>query len=113
MSYTNTTKNLKLPQYLGQDKPAWLTDVNETNRLIDAAFETQDNTNTATDTRLESVEADVTNLETSVQKLSETVEELSKSTAASSKSLRDNLDELIKQVEQNAVAIENIQRQLT
>ena len=38
MSFTNKTPNYNLPQWLGTDKPAWLTDVNEAFSLIDTAI---------------------------------------------------------------------------
>lgn len=35
MSHTNTTSNYDLPQFVGTDKPAWLTDVNGAMSAID------------------------------------------------------------------------------
>ena len=38
MSHTNTTPNYNLPQFVGSDKPAWLTDVNNAMSAIDTAI---------------------------------------------------------------------------
>lgn len=38
MGHTNTTPNYNLPQFLGSDKPAWLTDVNNAMSVIDSAI---------------------------------------------------------------------------
>ena len=38
MSYTNKTHNYDLPQWLGNDKPAWLTDMNGAFSAIDTAI---------------------------------------------------------------------------
>ena len=38
MGHTNTTPNYNLPQFLGSDKPAWLTDVNNAMSAIDTAI---------------------------------------------------------------------------
>ena len=38
MAHTNSTPNYNLPQFLGTDKPAWLTDVNNAMSDIDVAI---------------------------------------------------------------------------
>lgn len=38
MSHTNSTPNYNLPQFLGTDKPAWLSDINNAMAAIDAAI---------------------------------------------------------------------------
>lgn len=38
MSHTNETTNYQLPQFLGSDKPAWLTDINGAFSAIDTAI---------------------------------------------------------------------------
>lgn len=38
MSHTNSTANYQLPQFLGTDKPAWLTDVNQAYADIDTTM---------------------------------------------------------------------------
>ena len=38
MAHTNSTPNYNLPQFLGTDKPAWLTDINQAMSDIDTAI---------------------------------------------------------------------------
>lgn len=38
MGHTNATPNYNLPQFLGSDKPAWLTDINNAMSAIDTAI---------------------------------------------------------------------------
>lgn len=40
MGHTNSTPNLSLPQFVGSDKPTWLSDVNGAMLAIDAAYGT-------------------------------------------------------------------------
>ena len=48
MSHTNTTPNFNLPQFVGTDKPAWLTDINQAFSNIDTAIKSaKDNADTA------------------------------------------------------------------
>lgn len=49
MSHTNTTPNYNLPQFVGTDKPAWLTDINQAFSNVDTAIKsTKDTADTAT-----------------------------------------------------------------
>ena len=49
MSHTNTTPNFNLPQFVGTDKPAWLTDINQAFLNVDTAIKTaKDSADTAT-----------------------------------------------------------------
>lgn len=48
MSHTNSTANYNLPQFIGSDTPAWLTDVNGAMTAIDTQMKTNaDNASTA------------------------------------------------------------------
>ena len=48
MSHTNSTTNYSLPQFVGTDKPAWLTDINGAFSAIDTNLKTaSDNATTA------------------------------------------------------------------
>lgn len=38
MGHTNSTPNLHLPQFIGSDKPTWLSDVNDAMLAIDTAY---------------------------------------------------------------------------
>lgn len=44
MSHTNTTANYNLPQFVGTDKPAWLTDINGAFNSIDTAIKSAKDT---------------------------------------------------------------------
>lgn len=46
MSHTNSTSNYNLPQFVGSDKPAWLTDVNGAMTSIDTAIKNASDTAT-------------------------------------------------------------------
>lgn len=49
MSHTNTTPNYSLPQFVGTDKPAWLTDINQAFSNVDTAIKSaKDTADTAT-----------------------------------------------------------------
>ena len=46
MSHTNSTTNYNLPQFLGTDQPAWLTDINGAFSAIDTAIKSASDTAT-------------------------------------------------------------------
>lgn len=48
MSHTNTTANYNLPQFIGTDKPSWLTDVNGAMTSIDTQMKANADANTTT-----------------------------------------------------------------
>ena len=48
MSHTNTTANYNLPQFVGTDKPSWLTDVNGAMTSIDTQMKANADANTTT-----------------------------------------------------------------
>ena len=48
MSHTNTTANYNLPQFIGTDKPSWLTDVNGAMTNIDTQMKANDDAKTNT-----------------------------------------------------------------
>jgi hypothetical protein len=43
MGYSKSTPVRKLPQFENSDKPTWLGDVNETNRLLEAELNAMSN----------------------------------------------------------------------
>lgn len=70
MSHTNSTTHYSLPQFIGTDTPAWLTDVNSAMSDIDAAIyarqsaiATNSNDISALDGRMLTVEGDITTLD--------------------------------------------------
>ena len=50
MSHTNSTPNFNLPQFVGTDKPAWLTDINGAFSAIDTAIKNADDKGTTAGT---------------------------------------------------------------
>lgn len=50
MSHTNSTPNFNLPQFVGTDKPAWLTDINGAFSAIDTAIKNASDTATTAST---------------------------------------------------------------
>lgn len=70
MSHTNSTTHYSLPQFIGTDTPAWLTDVNSAMSDIDAAVYAREqaiaanaNDIAALDGRLDTAEANITSLD--------------------------------------------------
>lgn len=73
MSHTNVTTHYSLPQFVGTDTPAWLTDVNTAMADIDAAVYAREqaiagnaNDISALDGRLDTAEANITSLDTDI-----------------------------------------------
>lgn len=69
MSHTNNTTHYSLPQFIGTDTPAWLTDVNSAMSDIDAAIYAREqaiagnaNDISSLDGRLDTAEANITSL---------------------------------------------------
>ena len=67
MSHTNTTANYNLPQFVGTDKPSWLTDVNGAMTSIDAQMKANADANTTTAGDLTTLAGRVTNSENAIQ----------------------------------------------
>lgn len=63
MSHTNTTANYNLPQFIGTDKPSWLTDVNGAMTSIDTQMKANADANTTTAGNLASLTDRVTTAE--------------------------------------------------
>ena len=76
MASTTKTENLELSQFVGTDKPAWLTDYNGDMQKIDNGYKKLEDANVATQadldvtkTSLEATKTDVTNMEAEIQAL--------------------------------------------
>ena len=61
MSHTNSTANLGLPQFIGTDKPTWLSDVNAAFAAIDAYAGTNDAALAITDGKAATAISDASN----------------------------------------------------
>ena len=76
MASTTKTTNLKLSQFVGTDKPAWLTDYNGDMQKIDDGYKKLEDANTATQADLDATkqnlsgsQTDITDVKASVQAL--------------------------------------------
>lgn len=61
MAHTNSTPNYNLPQFLGTDKPAWLTDINNAMSDIDTAIAAAKTTADSADTAVSALAITVGN----------------------------------------------------
>lgn len=61
MSHTNSTANLSLPQFIGTDKPTWLSDVNGAFATIDSYAGSNDAALAITDGKADTAIADASN----------------------------------------------------
>ena len=61
MSHTNSTANLSLPQFIGTDKPTWLSDVNGAFAAIDSYAGSNDAALAITDGKADTAIADASN----------------------------------------------------
>ena len=66
MSHTNTTANYNLPQFIGTDKPSWLTDVNGAMTSIDTQMKANADANTTTAGDLTTLAGRVTTAEENI-----------------------------------------------
>lgn len=69
MSHTNTTANYNLPQFIGTDKPSWLTDVNGAMTSIDTQMKANADANTTTAGNVTSLTERVTTAEGNITTL--------------------------------------------
>lgn len=69
MSATNKTANYDLPQFIGSDKPAWLTDFNGAMSAIDTGMATAQATADGADTKADTNASNITTLSGSVNTL--------------------------------------------
>lgn len=73
MAHTNSTPNYNLPQFLGSDKPAWLTDINTAMSDIDTAIAAAKTVADTANTAVGSLSTTVGNHTTQLTTLSGTV----------------------------------------
>lgn len=64
MAHSNSTTNYALPQFVGSDKPAWLTDVNTAMSAIDTQMKANANAAAAADTKATTADTKATNAAT-------------------------------------------------
>lgn len=76
MSSTNKTTNLQLSQFVGTDKPTWLTDYNGDMQKIDSGFREIKEANAATQMELDGVKESIGLSDTEVEGIKEEIQEL-------------------------------------
>jgi hypothetical protein len=79
MSSTNFTPNYNLPQFIGSDKPAWLTDWNSAMLAIDTALATIATAESGTATSLATLSSQVETLATNQQSMATSITTLTTS----------------------------------
>lgn len=72
MSYTNTTPNFKLPQYVPTDKPTYLGDANTAYRIIDTALAESNNKASSAVDAIQNINLDTTTILKDVSDLKQT-----------------------------------------
>lgn len=77
MSHTNTTANYNLPQFVGTDKPSWLTDVNGAMSSIDTQMKANADANTTTAGDLTTLAGRVTTAEGNIATQGSTLQTVS------------------------------------
>ena len=77
MSHTNSTANYKLPQFVGTDKPTWLTDVNGAMSAIDTQMKANADANTTTAGDLSTLAGRVTSAESNISAQGATIQTVS------------------------------------
>ena len=77
MSHTNTTANYNLPQFVGTDKPSWLTDVNGAMTSIDTQMKANADANTTTAGDLSTLSGRVTTAEGNIATQGSTLQTVS------------------------------------
>ena len=77
MSHTNTTANYNLPQFVGTDKPSWLTDVNGAMTSIDTQMKANADANTTTAGDLSTLAGRVTTAEGNITTQGSTLQTVS------------------------------------
>lgn len=76
MASTTKTTNLELSQFVGTDKPAWLTDYNGDMQKIDDGYKKLEDANTATQTDLDNTKQDLAGSKTDIDDVKASVQAL-------------------------------------
>ena len=76
MASTTKTVNLELSQFVGTDKPAWLTDYNGDMQKIDDGYKKLEDANTATQTDLDNTKQDLAGSQTDIDDVKASVQAL-------------------------------------
>lgn len=93
MSHTNSTANYNLPQFIGTDKPAWLTDVNGAMSAIDTQMKANADANTTTAGDLTTLAGRVTTAEGNITTLGSQLSTVSNVASSASTNATNALNE--------------------
>lgn len=97
MGHTNSTPNFSLPQFLANDKPAWLTDINGAFSTIDTNMQNIKTTAQDNGTNITALTNRINTLEPIVAQHSTSIEQLQTSTVLNANnisSLTDQIDRI-------------------
>lgn len=67
MAHTNSTSNYHLPQFVGSDKPAWLTDVNGAMTDIDTQMKANADASSVNAGKIATAEGNISDIQTAIQ----------------------------------------------
>ena len=115
MASTTKTTNLKLSQFVGTDKPAWLTDYNGDMQKIDDGYKKLENANTATQADLDATKQDLSGSKTDIDDVKAEVQALKAQDIALGNRLtvvEGNYDTMHHEVAINAQSIDDIETDL-
>ena len=76
MASTTKTTNLELSQFVGTDKPAWLTDYNGDMQKIDDGYKKLEDANTATQADLDATKQDLNGSKTDINNVKADIQAL-------------------------------------
>ena len=111
MASTNKTSNLELSQFLGTDKPAWLTDYNADMQKIDNGYKNQADDIAGLDSRTTDLETGLGDSNTEVETVKNNVQSLKDEDVIIKRdinTLATNYDTIHHEVAVNAQSIEDI-----
>lgn len=115
MASTTKTENLKLSQFVGTDKPAWLTDYNGDMKKIDDGYKKLEDANTATQADLDITKQDLAGSQTDINDVKASVQALEAQDIALGNRLtvvEGNYDTMHHEVAINKQSIEDIDTDL-
>lgn len=115
MASTTKTTNLELSQFVGTDKPAWLTDYNGDMQKIDNGYKKLEDANTATQADLDATKQDLSGSKTDIDDVKASVQSLEAQDIAIGNRLtvvEGNYDTMHHEVAINQQSIDDIETDL-
>ena len=112
MASTNKTTHYELSQFLGTDKPAWLTDYNTDMSKIDAGINTAQSTATGADGKADAVATNLGNIENLTTSTKTSAVSAINEVDGHADTAQETANEAAGQANTNALAIANITKEL-